>query len=81
MIGASWYDEIPGARIIGEVCLEQGEKITVALGQTGNYDGCGHGGTFVVRDDGGFALGWSRSAGLMVLGVFHQNSESYTKVC
>ena len=55
VIGASWYDEIPGARIIGEVCLEQGDKITVALGQTGNYDGCGHGGTFIVKDDGGFA--------------------------
>ena len=27
-----------------------------------------------------YRIGWSRSAGLMVLGVFHQNSE-YTKVC
>ena len=55
VIGASLCEVEPGARIIGELRLEKGEKITVALGQTGNYDGCGHGGTFIVKDDGGFA--------------------------
>ena len=51
VIGASCFDSKPGARIIGEVRLEKGEKITVALGQTGSYDGCGNGGTFVVKEN------------------------------
>ena len=50
VIGACWYNK--GARIIGEVRLEKGEKITVALGQTGNYYQCGSGGTFVVKENG-----------------------------
>ena len=49
--GASSLRREPGARIIGEVRLEKGEKITVALGQTGSYDGCGNGGTFVVKEN------------------------------
>ena len=52
VIGASFRDKEPGARIIGEVRLKKGEKITVALGQTGNRDGCGTGGTFVVKESG-----------------------------
>ena len=52
VIGASWFEKEPGARIIGEVRLEKGEKITVALGQTGSRDGCGNGGTFVVKENG-----------------------------
>ena len=52
VIGASFRDKEPGARIIGEIRLEKGEKITVALGQTGNRDGCGTGGTFVVKESG-----------------------------
>ena len=51
VIGASSDEREPGARIIGEVRLEKGEKITVALGQRGNYD-CGDGGTFVVKENG-----------------------------
>ena len=50
VIGASYHEDVPGARIIGEVRLEKGEKITVALGQTGNYAYCGSGGTFVVKN-------------------------------
>ena len=34
VVGASWAAHKPGARIIGEVRLEKGEKITVALGQS-----------------------------------------------
>ena len=51
VIGACWYGREPGARIIGEVWLEKGEKITVALGQTGNKANCGNGGTFVVKEN------------------------------
>ena len=51
VIGASLCENEPGARIIGEVRLEKGEKVTVALGQTGSYDGCGNGGTFVVKEN------------------------------
>ena len=50
VIGARNESE-PGARIIGEVRLEKGEKITVALGQTGSHYGCGTGGTFVVKEN------------------------------
>ena len=42
-----------GARIIGKIRLEQGDKITVALGQNckGNYaSGCGA--TFVIKETG-----------------------------
>ena len=52
VIGASWYQEEPGARIIGVVRLEKGQKVTVALGQRGNDEYCGHGGTFVVKKNG-----------------------------
>ena len=60
VIGACRYDEHycyspspnQGARIIGEVQLEKGEKITVALGQSGNRNPCGSGGTFVVKESG-----------------------------
>ena len=51
VIGASYRKDEPGARITGDVRLEKGEKITVALGQRGNYD-CGDGGTFVVKENG-----------------------------
>ena len=50
VVGAGWLK--PGARIIGEVRLEKGEKITVALGQRGNNIDCGNGGTFVVKGNG-----------------------------
>ena len=52
VIGASSRGDEPGARIIGVVRLEKGEKITVALGQRGNSGGCGNGGTFVVGENG-----------------------------
>ena len=52
VIGASHNFNEPGARINGEVQLEKGEKITVALGRTGNMDGCGNGGAFVVKENG-----------------------------
>ena len=52
VIGASWTEKELGARIIGEVRLEKGEKITVALGQKGNFGVCGNGGTFVVKENG-----------------------------
>ena len=50
VVGAGWLK--PGARIIGEVRLEKGEQITVALGQRGNNIDCGNGGTFVVKGNG-----------------------------
>ena len=44
----------PGVRIIGKFELKKGQKITVALGQQGNWDGCGSGGSFLVLEsDGG----------------------------
>ena len=52
VIGASWVSSNPGARIIGKVRLQKGEKITVALGQRGNRIDCGNGGTFVVKENG-----------------------------
>ena len=52
VIGASSDEREPGARIIGEVRLEKGEKITVAVGQRGTKPGCGNGGTFVVKENG-----------------------------
>ena len=50
--GASSDHREPGARIIGEVHLKKGEKITVAVGQRGSKIGCGNGGTFVVKENG-----------------------------
>ena len=52
IIGASWSRKEPGARIVGDVRLEKGEKITVTLGQRGTSNSCGNGGTFVVKRDG-----------------------------
>ena len=52
VIGASWFEKEPGARIIGEVSLTKGEKITVALGQKGNENCCGNGGSFVLKESG-----------------------------
>ena len=57
VVGASWASHKPGARIIGVVWLEKGEKVTVALGQHGKggrwgSDLCGNGGTFVVKESG-----------------------------
>ena len=52
VIGASYRKDEPGARIIGDVRLEKGEKITVTLGQRGSSNSCGNGGTFVVKRDG-----------------------------
>ena len=44
----------PGVQINGKCKLKKGQKITVALGQQGNFDNCGSGGSFVVLDgDGG----------------------------
>ena len=44
----------PGVKINGTFKLKKGQKITVALGQQGNSDACGSGGSFVVLDgDGG----------------------------
>ena len=51
VVGASCNDG-PGAQIIGEVELEKGEKITVALGQRGISYCSGNGGTFVVKENG-----------------------------
>ena len=51
VIGASYRKDEPGARITGDVRLEKGEKITVALGQRGSGNSCGNGGTFVVKRD------------------------------
>ena len=52
VIGASCSYYSPGARIIGELGLEKGEKITVALGQRGSNWTSGNGGTFVVKENG-----------------------------
>ena len=52
VIGASSSSYFPGAQIIGEFRLEKGEKITIALGQTGSNWVCGNGGTFVVKENG-----------------------------
>ena len=51
VIGAG-YESEPGARTIGQVRLEKGEKITVALGQKGKDWRCGNGGTFVLKQNG-----------------------------
>ena len=47
VIGAGVGRTRPGVRIVGKTHLEDGQKITVALGQKGNRK-CGAGGTFVV---------------------------------
>ena len=52
VIGASRSYNSPGARVIGELGLEKGDKITVALGQRGSNWVCGNGGTFVVKENG-----------------------------
>ena len=52
VIGAGSRKEEPGARIIGEIRLEKGEAITVALGQQGSHPFSGNGGTFVVKQNG-----------------------------
>ena len=51
--GAGIHNDLSGARIIGKIRLERGEKITVALGQQCNgayYSGSGA--TFVVKETG-----------------------------
>ena len=69
VIGVSSREDEPGARIIGEVRLKEGDKITVALGQTGSNYSCGNGGTFVVKENGTsnphplFVAGGAGSAG------------------
>ena len=54
VIGAGRTNEQSGARIIGKIRLERGEKITVALGQKykGHYLSSGSGATFVVKETG-----------------------------
>ena len=44
----SW--RYPGVRIIGKFELKKGQRITVALGQQGNHNKCGSGGSFLVLE-------------------------------
>ena len=44
------FTKHPGVRIIGKFELQKGQKITAALGQQGNDDGCGSGGSFLMLE-------------------------------
>ena len=48
--GNSGWEEHPGVRIVAKFELEKGQRITAALGQQGNYPGCGSGGSFLVLE-------------------------------
>ena len=49
--GIGSYEKHPGVRIIGSFKLKKGQKITVALGQQGNHESCGSGGSFCVLNE------------------------------
>ena len=71
--GNSWYKH-PGVKINGKFKLKKGQKITVALGQQGNRDDCGSGGSFVVLDGDGGSEPLLVAAGA---GCAHYNDEEF----
>lgn len=48
LIAPGWHKDHPGARVRGTLILEQGQKLTVALGQRGSGNSSGCGGSFAV---------------------------------
>ena len=74
--------DYPGVRIVGKFELKMGQKITVALGQQGNSDGCGSGGSFVVleSDEGPKPLLIAGGAGHTYIKAFGRGNTDQTTV-